>query len=375
MDGLPQFPGWQPADAPTSPETERGHGLDGAPAPPSPVPDITAAVPRTPIAVPALAVASGPFATEPEPPDGPWTPLRLNGAGTSDFVAPVAASNHALGKRSLIGAGATVATVVALVCGLAWHARTAAPATPTHVVLLSAQTALADKTADLHLSMSIHVSHDSTITASGGGVVDFSNNAAQLDVQYAGLPQLSGTQLREVIVGGSLYVSVPGIAQSAPGKAWVTTPLGQDSITPGSSNPGSMLQLLASEGNTVTALGPSSIGGTAVHGYNVVISAADLGQELGRLNLPASVGQQMQALFGRAGLRMAVYVTDATHVIREVDFTMNLSIGGATVSAVEIEDITNYGAPVSIGAPPADQVLTLQQFEATAASAEGSSSG
>ena len=166
--------------------------------------------------------------------------------------------------------------------------------------------------------MSIHVPNGDSITASGSGTVDFSSNAAQLAVQYAGLPQLNGTQLREVIVGGSLYLSMPGISQLASGKSWVSTPLGTNSITPGSSNPGSMLQLLASQGNTVTPLGPSTIEGTAVHGYNVVISTADLSRELSRLNLPASLDQQMQAVFGSAGIRMTVYVGDANDLIRQV---------------------------------------------------------
>jgi hypothetical protein len=166
---------------------------------------------------------------------------------------------------------------------------------------------------------------------------------------------------------------MPGISQLASGKSWVSTPLGTDSITPGSSNPGSMLQLLASQGNTVIPLGPSTIEGTPVRGYDVVISTSDFSRELSRLNLPVSLDQQMQAVFGSAGLRMTVYVSDANGLIRQVGFTMNLSVDGSTVSAVETENITNYGVPVTINAPPASQVLNLQQFEAAAAAAEGSS--
>ena len=372
MDGLPQFPNWRPSDeARMSSEAQREDGIDQVATPPGPVPTLTIAVPSPPIPVPSLAVPAAPPAAEPDPP-APVRSLPLDGAGTADFVAPLPRSNRTRHRRSLIGAGATIAVVVALICGVALHTTTAVPTTPSRVVLLSAQTALADKTADLQLSMSIHVPNGD-ITASGNGAVNFSSNAAQLAVQYSGLPQLNGTQLREVIVGGSLYLSMPGISQFASGKSWVSTPLGTDSITPGSSNPGSMLQLLASQGNTVTPLGPSTIEGTAVHGYNVVISTADLSRELSRLTLPASLDQQMQAVFGSAGLRMTVYVGDANDLIREVDFTMNLSVDGSTVSAVETEDITDYGVPVAISAPPADQVLTLQQFEAAAASAESSS--
>lgn len=357
-----------------SSEAQRDDRVDQVPAPPGPIPVLaTAFEPPPPLPVPSLAEPLAPPAAEPDPP-APVHALPLNGAGTADFVAPLPRSHRAMPRRSLIGVGATIAVVVALVCGVALHTdTTAAPATPSRVVLLSAQTGLADKTANLQLSMSIHVPGSDSITASGSGAVDFSSNAARLAVQYSGLPQLSGTQLREVIVGGSLYISMPGISQLASGKSWVSTPLGTDSITPGSSNPGSMLQLLASQGNTVTPLGPSTIEGTPVRGYDVVISTADFSRELSRLNLPASLDQEMQSVFGSAGLRMTVYVGDANDLIRQLDFTMNLSVDGSTVSAVETEDITNYGVPVTISAPQAGQVLNLQQFEAAAASVGGSS--
>ncbi len=358
-----------------SSEAHSDDGIDQFPAPPSPVPVLaTAYQPPPPVPVPSLAVPAPPPAVEPDPP-APVHALPLNGAGTADFVAPLPRSHRSTHRRSLIGAGATIAVVVALVCGVALHTATttAVPVTPSRAVLLSAQTGLADKTADLQLSMSIHVPNGDSITASGSGSVDFSSNAAQLGVQYAGLPQLNGAQLREVIVGGSLYISMPGISQVASGKSWVSTPLGTDSITPGSSNPGSMLQLLASQGNTVIPLGPSTIEGTPVRGYDVDISTADFSRELSRLNLPASLDQQMQTVFGSAGLRMTVYVGDANDLIRQVGFTMNLSVDGSTVSAVETEDITNYGVPVAISAPPPSQVLNLQQFEASAASVEGPS--
>ncbi len=356
-------------------EARRDDRIDEVPPPPGPVPVLaTSYQPPFPLPVPSLAVPAAPPAVEADPP-APVHALPLNGAGTADFVAPLPRAHRTTHRRSLIGAGATIAVVVALVCGVALHTTTttAVPVTPSRAVLLSAQTGLADKTADLQLSMSIHVPSSGSITASGSGAVDFSSNAAQLALQYAGLPQLNGTQLREVIVGGSLYISLPDISQLASGKSWVSTPLGTDSITPGSSNPGSMLQLLASQGNTVTPLGPSTIEGNPVHGYDVVISTADLSRELSRLNLPASLDQQMQAVFGSAGIRMTVYVGDANDLIRQVGFTMNLSVDGSTVSAVETEDITNYGVPVAITAPPASQVLNLQQFEAAAASADGSS--
>ena len=79
-------------------------------------------------------------------------------------------------------------------------------------------------------------------------------------------------------------------------------------------------------------------------------------------------------MFGSAGIQMSVYVGDATHLLRRITFSMHLSIRSAVVSAQATEDISNYGAPVSISAPPADQVVSLQQFEQAALADPGATS-
>lgn len=50
-----------------------------------------------------------------------------------------------------------------------------------------------------------------------------------------------------------------------------------------------------------------------------------------------------------------------------------ISVKGVAIAEHGTEEYTNYGAPVSIRAPPASRVVSLQQFEQAAASATAAS--
>jgi hypothetical protein len=280
----------------------------------------------------------------------------------------------------LVGTVATIGVVIALVVALVGTTgttgTTGSATSPDRVVLLSAQTALADKTADLGLSMTIQGPGGVAITATGSGTVDFAHDAGQLDVAYAGSTQMSGMELKELFIGDSFYLSIPGISQVVPGKTWVSESLaGANSVTPGSSNPAALLQLLAEEGGTVTSAGTTTIDGEGVRAYNVAVSASALAKRLAHAEVPASVAAEAETIFGSAGIHMTVYVTSATNLVRRIAFTMHLTVAGQTVGATVTEDLTDYGVPVSISAPSADQVMTLQQFEAAASSASLGSAG
>ena len=278
------------------------------------------------------------------------------------------------GRRGRLAAAVTLAAVVALVVGLVeldGGSGTALPATSGGIVLTSARTTLATKTADFHMTIGIQTAGDQ-ITATGDGAVDFANNTSQATFTYAGASQLDGVQLQEVFAGGNVFLSMPEISQLVPGKSWISAPVAaSNSISPGSTNPTAIFKMLTSEGSNVTPLGPSTIGGEAVQGYHVAISSADLMEGVDRADLPPSAGQEVKSLFGNAGVQMSVYVGDDTHLLRRVTFSMHVSVASTSVSAQATEDISNYGAPVSISAPPSDQVVSLQQFDQAALSDPG----
>jgi hypothetical protein len=331
-----------------------------------------AAVPELGGAVPAKWDSS----FDQAPPRAPAT--FVTGAPTTPVDAPFVLGPEAGASKPkrrglLVGAGITLAAVIALVAGLVGTSGSSRTTTSSgNAVLTSAQTTLAAKTADLHMNIAMQIPGAGPITATGDGTIDFANNASQIAVRYTGRSQLDGMQLTEVFVGQSLYLSMPQISQLVPGKSWLSEPVSASgSITPGSSNPAAMFQMLTNEGNTVTALGPSTIDGESVQGFRVVINPATLDNGLAHADLPPSVVQQVKSMFGAAGIQMSVFVGNDTHLLRRITFSMHLTVQSTSVSAQATEDISDYGTPVSISAPPASQVVSMQQFEQTAGAAAG----
>ena len=246
-------------------------------------------------------------------------------------------------------------------------------------VLNAVNSTLADKTA--HLTLDMTVTADGTsITASGTGSVDFGQDALALDASMA----IEGHQLslNEVMLGGTLYESVPGIGLIEPGKSWVSADLSQftQSTTSGtegalgaSDNPVATLHMLAQQGNTVTSLGPSTVDGTAVQGYAVTIDKNAIEKQVSGTSLPAWVRHSLSGL-DFSGIDVQVYIDGQGQLRREVA-GVTMTVASHTLSANVTVDFSDYGTPVDVTAPPPDQVVSLEQFLHDAAADEGGSSG
>jgi len=249
-------------------------------------------------------------------------------------------------------------------------------------LVTSVQTTETAKTADVNFSMSMSgVGGTGDITASGSGQVDLADNDATATINYAGVPALQGTAVSEVIVGDTLYVSVPQNSQVLPGKNWVSQTLGTAGATmglqgvPDTSDVSGILKMLASEGNTVADLGPSTIDGSSVQGYQVKVSPDFIKQQLANSSLQPAEQQIAQSLVGDLGLSLDVYVDSTTDMLRRIDMSMSTSLAGQSVAVQVREDLTNFGTPVIITAPPADQVATMQQLEQAASQGAPGGSG
>jgi hypothetical protein len=246
---------------------------------------------------------------------------------------------------------------------------------PTRVVLTAIDSTLGAKTADVHLTILITVPGSGQITATGDGVMDFTDNAARISVGYQGRSKLAGITMTELYVGGAGYLSMSGLSDIVSGKSWVELPTTGASIAPGSSNPADMFRILESQGDRVTPLGASQVDGTPVDGYHVVISDAAIQKRLGEANLPAGSTESTQGIFGPGGISMDVYVDSSNGMLRRVATDLTMTLAGQTVTGTVVEDTSNFGVPVTVTAPPADQVESFQEFTQAASSALGSSSG
>jgi hypothetical protein len=331
----------------------------GATPPAQPEVEPTAQPPVDGGSVPAPAV-TGPVGPSGPGPDGAF----LGGA------EPVPAHRPRTRRVALLAAlvvAVCAGTVVAVVSG----GKSAEAA-----VIDSVTSTMADNTAHVTMHMTLH-SSASTITGSGTGGIDFSQNAMALDMNIAEASQQ--IPVKAVYLGGSIYESIPGLDQVVPGKSWISIDL--SSLTTSSkgsgalgtgNNPTAMLRLLALHGNKVTPLGPSTVDGVPVQGYSVKFNAATLKAQLARAHLPA----WMSTLVGKIDVRSASNTVDidGSGFLRRDSVTLTETVPSAgKVSVDESMDLSDYGAPVSASAPPPDQVVSFEQFlqdaEAAAASA------
>jgi hypothetical protein len=331
---------------------------------------------------------------------GSGEPVVADGSGPQVAPVPVAGPEAFAGPEPSAGPGpvvpprrrraglmvgaavVVVAAAVGIVVGATSGSHTGTGPSPTSgtasnaVVLDAIDSTLGAKTADLHMAVAIDIPGAATITATGDGQTDFATGASEVHVAYQGLPSaLGGLQMTELYTGGDLYLSMPQIATVVPGKSWISQPVGSSSVAPGSSDPSDMFRILRNRGDQVTSLGSSVLDGASVDGYHVVVTPAAIRNQLGRSDLPAGMAQAAQSMMGSGGIAMDVYVDASTGLLRRVVAALHMTLAGRTVSGTATEDASDFGVPVSITAPPANQVVSFQQFEQAVTNAIGSAPG
>jgi len=263
-----------------------------------------------------------------------WRRLALVGALSAVVVAGGALGVTTLGSKSAVS--------------------------PTKAVLTAASTTQHLRSA--HVSMTETVTGGSgsgAITATGIGAVDFSAREASLTMS------VEGEHLSVLGSDGNLFVSVPQISQLFPGKSWVSVPVGNNSSAVGGAlsggDPTQMLQFLASQGNSVSPIGSSTIDGVPVEGYSVLINKAAVGAQLKSSGLPSSAVQAgEQFLEGEGPITYKVYV-DSDNQLRAIDFAMAV-LGTSGVSVSARMTLSDFGVPVSLTLPPASDVVSYEQF-------------
>jgi hypothetical protein len=249
-------------------------------------------------------------------------------------------------------------------------------------VVEAATSTLNDGTA--HLTVSITGNAGGTsVAGTGSGGIDFTDNALDLHMTVSADGQQ--VPIEAIYEGGEIYESIPGLSTILPGKSWVSIDLSSlqkvaaQDPSAGSlgSNPSVMLQMLAQQGNTVVPLGPSTVDGAAVNGYSVTVNPARAEQELKKADLPAWMQQAV------AGLKVHDYVikvyVDQAGLLRSLTTQLSETTDAAgTLTFGETVNFSGYGQPVTVTAPPASQVESIQQLlqaAGTSGSALGTSSG
>ncbi len=303
----------------------------------------------------------------PEPPDAGGGPLTVVTGPSSVYPdhAGEPPAGNASGRRSKtpLAVALSIAAVVVLVVGgvVVFGGSKSASAQVVDAV----NSTLNNGTAHVTVSIS-GTAQATTLTGTGSGSIDFTNDAMELHLTMS----VAGQQVPAdaVYLGGVLYESVPGLSTVIPGKSWLAidfSALQQAAAkNPGaeglSSDPAVMLQMLAQQGNQVVALGPSTVDGAAVSGYRVTVNPSSVAQELKKTNLPSWMQQAVSGLKVRT-VALKVFV-DHAGLLRSFDTQVVESTSTGSARFDESLDFSDYGAPVDVHAPPADQVESYQQL-------------
>lgn len=237
------------------------------------------------------------------------------------------------------------------------------------LVLASADKAVQQKTAktDFLMTMSGVPDMPGTVNFTGTGAFNLENGNGTMSMD---LP-LGGLKLKTEarILDGTFYYKYTdesGAVQTP--KPWLkVTPedlLGQggaSALSSSSSSPDSSLDLLRTSGADVTEAGKEQIRGVDTTHYKVQVSPAEMANS-GDPKVKAQ-GEELKKIYGETTIPADVWI-DGDGLLRKM--TMNLDLSklaqGATQGSATLGfEFYDYGTPVDVVAPPADEVMDFKQ--------------
>jgi hypothetical protein len=205
----------------------------------------------------------------------------------------------------------------------------------------------------------------------GAGVID--GTSAELNFKLGSMSQQAGLghgSVKEVLLKQSgdyvIYLRLSLLASKIPGhKQWIKLDLSKlgkaagvdfGNLMSGSElQPTDLLSVLKGEGADVKKLGSATIDGAATTHYRVTIDTA---KELKSKGL-------MSPLFSRFAAKMKTITENVwigkTGLVRRLAFAYKLPLGDAPQLAMTM-DLYDYGAHVSIAAPPSSRVFDITSF-------------
>jgi hypothetical protein len=287
----------------------------------------------------------------------------------ADGTPPASNTPKKHSRRPLAAAMGIVVVILLVVGGVVifGHNQSASA-----TVINAVNSSLSNRTAHMTVNLTGEAA-GTNVNGTGTGSIDFTNNAVALQVQVGVDGQKES--ISEIYLGGVIYESIPGLNTIAPGKSWVSIDLSalqsadaQNPTTEGlGNNPDVMLKMLAQQGNTVVALGPSTVDGVAVNGYSVTMDPASVAQQLKKANLPTWMQKSVTGLKVH-DLGLKVFI-DNSGLLRSMETQLTESTTAAgSVSVDETVGFSDYGTPVSVSAPPPNEVESFQQLLQSAGS-------
>lgn len=191
-------------------------------------------------------------------------------------------------------------------------------------------------------SKTFHTGHEVSTSSGVTTTIDF-DNAGVFAFRMTQSSGAAGKGQSMIGIGGDRYLQVPGVT---PAGKWLKVSASSNTavITFQNVNPVTMVVRFNKGLKKLTYLGATKIAGTQVRHYRIVIDQQKYlqatGQGVGSANLGSS-----------ATLTEDLYLND-DNTLRRVTLALPGGVGNTQV------DVTNWGKPVTIQAPPASTVVT-----------------
>ncbi len=310
----------------------------------------------------------------------------------------------------MAAAGATLVAVVATACGggspasapasdPASDPTTALASVPASVTLAAYRATVAGGSADVTSSFGEHTGSGAAFVVTGNGVFSWTSDLGEMtaDVKVDG----SDVRTDDIIDGDVEYSKIsvaggPTGVTNLPGSGqWSKTTWsgGQGANlfsglvfgNPGPPSPGALLHLLESQATSTSDLGPAVVGGVETTHYRsqLPFSSLDSGD--------ASQTAQAERSFGTSSVPIDFWV-DSSDLLRQLTIALTIvriptdpgtQASGQSgtfkppITATITLGVSNYGVPVDVTPPPADQVDGggTCQSDANGISCEDSSPG
>jgi hypothetical protein len=204
------------------------------------------------------------------------------------------------------------------------------------------------------------------------GAYDLDNGAMEMDASGGSGSSIPASET--IVVGGKMYLKVPPGLGATVTKPWMSLEIGGSSGLGASMaagmDPQHMLQELQAVTGGLTVLGHETVDGVDTTHYHGTIDPA---------KIAAKAGKDGAAMAGHVGpVPIDIWIDGQGRVVRQQTSMTGLngmsdsgstSTGDLTLTI----DYTDLGGPVSITAPPADQVQTFDPSQLMKSLGSGSS--
>jgi hypothetical protein len=222
------------------------------------------------------------------------------------------------------------------------------------------------------MAMTVNLTQDSSSSTpipnslQGDGSFDFTNHRGEMSMKAAGL------SLQLVLDRQVAYMHIPQLAQGLGGKQWLKIDLASFGKAIGASGLGNALQgstsdptaglnFLKGVSGPITTVGHESVRGVTTTHYRATIDANKVMAQIG-------IDQQgpMQEMLKQLGNTPVDVWIDGQGRVRREQSSLTLTASGASTgglkSAASTVEFYDFGSPVTITVPPADQVADFSQL-------------